>query len=395
VHLSFRSNVGTGLSPWTLFLGWALACSGGGPIPSAAGPTLPPPVDAVSAVAAPGRQADEVDGPANGPANGRVNGTSNGLVFSSSRSGDLEVWLQESGAPPRSLTARPGPDYAAPGPPGGGAALVLSTLPDGREQLRVVPFDGTESVALTPAARTVRGPVWSADGAWLVFESDANGFRDLWRVQRDGSSLLQLTSLPNGAFEPSISPDGETVVFAASGASGASGVDLHTVSASGGDASSLATIPGDETGPVWSRDGRRVAFFAERDRAVSVHTIAADGTGERVAWRPGGGDGALLPDQGLAWSPAGAALLVTVRLPSGAPGVRVVDAARGRVLRAVDGLEGPAWVVDGSAFLASRSPGGDGSQGGVVRVSVMGDAVDDVVSGEAWLVRPIRGPATR
>jgi tricorn protease len=78
--------------------------------------------------------------------------------------------------------------------------------------------------------------------------------------------------------DPAISPDGSTIVFA-------SGGDLWTVPATGGDAHLLVSDPATESRPHWSPDGRRVAFVSTRTGNGDIYVLTLDsGDVRRVTW---------------------------------------------------------------------------------------------------------------
>ena len=82
---------------------------------------------------------------------------------------------------------------------------------------------------------------------------------------------------------PSISPDGQSVVFSWHG-------DLWRVAATGGTADRLTSNPAEETYSRFSPDGRTVAFNSDRRGAAGLYTMNADGTGVREVMafdRPG------------------------------------------------------------------------------------------------------------
>lgn len=68
----------------------------------------------------------------------------------------------------------------------------------------------------------------------------------------------------------SISPDGKTIAFSYKG-------DIYTVPADGGTARAL-TIHNDWDGhPIWSRDGKNIAFASDRSGNLDVYVMPADG----------------------------------------------------------------------------------------------------------------------
>ena len=75
-----------------------------------------------------------------------------------------------------------------------------------------------------------------------------------------------------------ISPDGRTIVFSAKG-------ELYTVSAKGGLARALTTNPSWEGHPVWSHDGKYIAFASDRHGNLDVFLMPAEGgTAQRLSY---------------------------------------------------------------------------------------------------------------
>ena len=69
---------------------------------------------------------------------------------------------------------------------------------------------------------------------------------------------------------PSISPDGKTIVFTYKG-------DLYRVAATGGTATALTVHAAHDFMPVWSRDGRQIAFASDRYGNFDVFVMPAEG----------------------------------------------------------------------------------------------------------------------
>ncbi|MEM8884538.1 MAG: S41 family peptidase [Planctomycetota bacterium] len=99
--------------------------------------------------------------------------------------------------------------------------------------------------------------------------------------------LLLLTPLAHAKEEllwiryPALSPDGSQVCFSYGG-------DLWLVPSAGGDAVPLTTHVAYERSPVWSRDGKQIAYATDRhgNFDVYVRTIA-DGAERRLTWHSG------------------------------------------------------------------------------------------------------------
>jgi tricorn protease len=77
---------------------------------------------------------------------------------------------------------------------------------------------------------------------------------------------------------PAISPDGKSIVFSYKG-------DLYKVNSSGGDAYPLTLHEAHDYMPVWSRDGKWVAFASDRYGNFDVYVMpAAGGEAKRLTF---------------------------------------------------------------------------------------------------------------
>ena len=69
---------------------------------------------------------------------------------------------------------------------------------------------------------------------------------------------------------PAISPDGTTIAFAYKG-------DLYTVPVTGGEARQLTTNSAFDSHPIWSPDGKKIAFESDREGSLDVYVMDAKG----------------------------------------------------------------------------------------------------------------------
>jgi Tol biopolymer transport system component len=187
------------------------------------------------------------------------------------------IWGARAGGAPRRLTATAG-DVVDRDPcwaPGARQLVFASNRADAAGTTAGTSFDlwrldltageGGGLAAAGPPARLTETPGHelhpsvSPDGGVVYALVDVAGaVSELWRGALDGGAPTQLTE---GPFDvtPSWSPDGKTIAFAAPQTSNPKAIkdaDLFQVDADGGGRRLLLEEMGDETGPVWSPDGR-------------------------------------------------------------------------------------------------------------------------------------------
>lgn len=67
-----------------------------------------------------------------------------------------------------------------------------------------------------------------------------------------------------------ISPDGSSIAFTYKG-------DIYTVPATGGKATQITTNPAHDTKPVWSPNGKKIAFASDRMGSMDVYEVSREG----------------------------------------------------------------------------------------------------------------------
>lgn len=84
------------------------------------------------------------------------------------------------------------------------------------------------------------------------------------------TTLTTYAATPLWMRDIQISPDGTEIVFCYKG-------DIYKVSAKGGTATQLTTQESYESSPVWSPDGKQIAFASDRQGNFDVFVMPSDG----------------------------------------------------------------------------------------------------------------------
>jgi len=156
-------------------------------------------------------------------------------------------------------------------------------------------------------AENASHPSWFPSGRSIVFAAEVNERLQLFRVAPDGTGERQLTT--SGFYDdPAVSPDGKQLAFAC--LSEAVTWDLCLSDAHGGGIRRIVRLPGNERGPSFSPDGKRLVFSGDHgsrggERALYVLNLGSGAVSRITPTTLDAGE----PD----WSPNGKAIVFALR----------------------------------------------------------------------------------
>jgi len=159
----------------------------------------------------------------------------------------------------------------------------------GNGQIASARSDGSQVRTLTSLpGGNAEAPMYSADGAWIVFDRYSGVNQGLYVMKADGSHLRRVVKAPGYEWGPSWSPDGRWIAYARDGG----GSPIMAVRSDGTHLHRLGKRTGEYA--RYSPDGTRVAYG---DTDGQIHVMHADGTHNHAVTSAGGD----YPD----WSPNG------------------------------------------------------------------------------------------
>jgi len=140
----------------------------------------------------------------------------------------------------------------------------------------------------------------SRDGDRIVIAVPPPQLRQITVLDRQGK-VLSTVGPPGSYLQPGLSPDATRVVVMRNDPRTAN-QDIWTFDLATGKGNAVTNDTPPENAPVWSPDGKQVAYVSTRESYAGIYRKAWDGTGnEEVLFRYTPGAGMVLTD----WSPDG------------------------------------------------------------------------------------------
>lgn len=163
----------------------------------------------------------------------------------------------------------------------------------------ILPAAGGEAAPVMPAGSGAHRPRWSPDAGAIVYQRRSEGQERLWLYRFKDRSATQISNGRDFDQHPAWHPDGERIVLSSDRRD--TGFDLWEIDLATRLSWRVSSLPGDETEPTWSADGRHLAYIHYEEGYWSL-MLRRHGQPDQVlersavrlsspAWRP---DGSLI-----------------------------------------------------------------------------------------------------
>src|SRR5437868_9394321 len=207
----------------------------------------------------------------------------------------------------------------------------------------------------------------------IAFHSTRDGDFQIYVMNPDGSGVARVTNDTGGSVDPIWSQDGKRIAYANFHSGRAEVFVINVVGTGETQLTTEGGFPG-----AWSPDGTRIAFVNNSDGDDEIFTMNPDGTGiTRLTDN-------TFRDSPSAWSPNGAQILFQSDREDGDEEIYVMNADGGGVTRLThspgrDEGDRAGWSPDGTRIVFSSDR--DGGQLHVFVMNADGSAVTQLTSG--------------
>jgi Tol biopolymer transport system component len=128
-------------------------------------------------------------------------------------------------------------------------------------------------------------PIFSPNGNEIIFVSERDEDREIYKMNIDGTGLVNITNYSIGSynskyhdFNPVFSPNGEKICFITLRNNG--DYEIYIMNSDGSGQTNLTNTIGKDTEPIFTPDGQKIVFVSERDGNSEIYIMNSDGSGQ-------------------------------------------------------------------------------------------------------------------
>lgn len=248
------------------------------------------------------------------PSRGPIAPTGGNVLITSNRDGPSDIYSVAENGVVRARLTKGGQSFGGRFSPDGSRVVlyrVISTAPSILSHIIVMNANGSNAIDLSRGGPNFSDsdPDWSPDGKRIAFvRTPRAGAPEIWAMNPDGSGAHRIVSLSastgtnsggyaNYSPQPRWSPDGGRLAFAAVPRVKNPGVPLYpsifTINSDGTNEAQLTDNDLINSRPVWSPDGKQIAWSAKdfiNRLNWQVWAMNASGGNQRALTTSVGGD---------------------------------------------------------------------------------------------------------
>ncbi|HEX2463007.1 MAG TPA: protein kinase [Thermoanaerobaculia bacterium] len=203
-----------------------------------------------------------------------VASTPDGLQVQAQRPASRLLWIDQDGQ--ESEISLPRGSYRSPSVSPDGTRIALALAEGGRNaDIWTFDLDGGSPTRVTTRGENM-SPVWTPDGEWLLFWSERDGIRTVYRKRSDGTGEEEKLVDGEQGRPVAVSPDGDWLTTNHRD-------DIWLVPVHGGEPKPFVQTPFVEGGANFSPDGQWVVYQGFETGNSTHYLRRADGSGTRVS----------------------------------------------------------------------------------------------------------------
>jgi Tol biopolymer transport system component len=192
------------------------------------------------------------------------------VLFSSNRSGNLDLWLATKSGVVRRITDDGAEDWDPAFTPDG-TKIVWSSGRSGNLEIWIANADGSEARQISKDGTDAENPTATADG-WIVYNSFRQADGGIWKVRQDGTHA---TLLVRGITAvPEVSPDGQYVAHISDGRTARAAIRVARVADGKDMGFAIPITPVRRTAAIlgrmrWLPDGKTIAYLGQNAAGIN------------------------------------------------------------------------------------------------------------------------------